>query len=127
MVENRDANESPGLNEASSDFVVLVGRIEVAGRVIVRDDDCSGVVDDGAAENFARMDQAAIDDADSHDACGRDSVYAVETEREDVLPATGLVAFQDLVGVCRGANSDFVFDSSLRYDFELHVVSSAYQ
>jgi hypothetical protein len=48
VVEDRDANKLPCLDEASGNFVVLFGRFEAAGRVIVGDDDGSSGLYNGA-------------------------------------------------------------------------------
>ena len=113
MVEDRDAYELSGLDEASGDFVVLVGGLETTTGMVVCHDDCRGVVDDGPAEDLRWMDEAAVDDADGHSAHRGDAVCTVETEREEVLPATGSVAFQNLLGVRRGADGHFEFDPFL--------------
>ena len=67
-----------------------------------------------AAEDLTRMDEAAVHDFDSDDADGRDSVPAVKSESKEMLSSACPVAFQNLVGVCGGADGDFVFDSFLR-------------
>ena len=127
VVQDGNAQKLPSFNQAAGDFVIFVGRFEVAGWVVVRYDNRGRVVDDRAAEHLPRVYKTAVDDPDAHNSYGRYSVRAVESEDEEMFTPTLPVAFQDLVGVRRCANGDFIFDSSLRDDLYLHGMFPSYQ
>jgi hypothetical protein len=50
-----------GSSEALRHLVVLGTRCRVAARMVVREDDCAGVGEDGGFEDFARVNEGAIE------------------------------------------------------------------
>jgi hypothetical protein len=99
VVEHWDAENVARLGKPFGDVLVFWGRFEVAGRVIVGDDNCGRKVFDCFEEYFSRMNDRAIDDAHADDSDGLDLVCSVECENEEVFLALPVVACEGCVGV----------------------------
>ena len=63
VIEDADTKNLPGVNKLARDAQVLGGRGRVAGRMVMREDDGSGTVEDGGAEDFAGVNGGDVEQA----------------------------------------------------------------
>lgn len=63
MIQNPDIDECKSFLQSLSDELIRLARLRDAGRMIVREDDCRGVVGERLAHHFARMHARPVDGA----------------------------------------------------------------
>ena len=109
VVEEGDTEDFRGFPEPFCDAVVLFGRGRVAGRVVVDGDDGRAVGADGGPENFAGMDQAGVEEADSDGFGTDDMVFGVEEDNfEAFLVVHPHLVEHEVDNVGGGADDEFV-------------------
>src|SRR5438093_1444596 len=106
VVEELNAEESAALVEAEGDAAVFGAGAGVAAGVVVDDDDGGGAGDDGVFEHLARVDEAAVKDADGDDAGLHHAVLGVEQEAAEVLLLqVAHLGHEEVGDVLRGADA----------------------
>ena len=85
VVKDLDSEEDPGAADAVGDFKVVRGGFEVARGVIVGQDDGGGPFLQGVGEDFAGVDERAVDEPDGHDVEADHLVGAVEHDDDEML------------------------------------------
>ncbi len=85
MVEHRDADEVTRFMQPFGDEDILPARARVPARVLVTGDDARGIVQDGAFEDFPRVDDARIDAPDVRPMDADDPIFRVQHDDEEHL------------------------------------------
>ena len=107
MVKERYAQDFAGGPKAVGDFLVLGGRNEAAGRVVVGDENGAGAVGDGFRVDFSGMDNGPVDEPDGDDADGYHVVCAVEGATKEAFLLVVVEVPDELPGVFRAADAPF--------------------
>ncbi len=89
MVQQLDAYDFTRRFELGGDVDVAWRRFKAAAGMVVGDDDCRGAVGQRIGEDFARMNRAAVNQANRNDADVQDLVCAVDAWRRGNAPASG--------------------------------------
>lgn len=102
MVEHRDAEEVARLMQPFRDEDILPARARVPARMLVTGDDTRGIVQDGAFEDFSRVDDTRVHAPDMRPVDADDPILRVEHDYEEhftvIIPDEGCA---DLSGVVR--------------------------
>lgn len=85
VIDDLDAHDLAGFAQLRRRFQIGVTRGAVSGRVVVRQDDTCGVVEDGGAEELARMDEACRGSPDGDGMHGEDLHAHVDGDRQEML------------------------------------------
>src|SRR5437016_6606449 len=85
MVQDIDADDPAGLNEAPGNGEVFFGRGRVAGRVVVGKDEGGGRDGDRRLVDLAGVDDRGVQTPDRNDLAPQDLIPRVEVEADEVL------------------------------------------
>src|SRR5438552_2728150 len=85
MIEHADPDRLSDLRETTRDAEVLVARLGIAARMVVDQHDAGGGVEDGGAEDLARMDDRRVETADRDRLPALQLVARVEEQHDEVL------------------------------------------
>jgi hypothetical protein len=97
VIENPDVDECQRILQARGDQLVGLAWFGDAARVVVREDDCGGVVLQGFLNDFARVDACAVDRAAEELLTGDEPVTVVEVDQgEDFVLAIGEFCHQEV-------------------------------
>jgi len=67
MIEHSDAKNLTGLDELILCFQVGIAGLQIAGRMIVSKDHCSGAVGDDVGKYITRVNQAFVEQANGNE------------------------------------------------------------
>src|SRR3990167_1978705 len=84
-VQDVDAEQLAGAHQAASQIDVVWGRRWVPAGVVVRDEDSSSPVEDGEAEDLARVHDGGAEAADTDHLGAYDVVLGVEEDGDETL------------------------------------------
>ena len=80
MVEEGDLEEAGGVCDAAGEAVVGIAGEGVAGGVVVDEEECVGGVEEGWAEDFARMGDAFVEAAEGDFLGAQQAVFGVQKQ-----------------------------------------------
>ena len=100
MVKQFDTNDASDFLQAFRYLDVLEGRLRVAARMLMADDERRRIVENSGLENFTGMDNARINAPDVRPVNGDDAVLRVQQNDEEHLTVIVLdEAFSDKEGI----------------------------